>query len=73
MKIPYDKKLHLFAGILLSSFGFLNVYLFSLGFIAGISKEIYDGASKKGKVELGDALYTIMGACIPCIFYLVCC
>jgi hypothetical protein len=72
MKIPLDKQLHFIAGLVLSSFGFIHPLLFSLGFIAGITKEIYDAKTKKGNPEILDAFYTIIGSTIPCIIYLVC-
>lgn len=71
MKIAYDKQLHFIAGLLISCFGFIHPILFSLGFFAGIAKEIYDAYTGKGDPEVGDAIYTFLGASVPCIIYFI--
>lgn len=69
--IQKDKKLHFFAGLALSSFGFVFPVLFSLGFIAGVVKEIHDYFFPNHNVEILDCLYTWAGASIPLILWII--
>ncbi len=66
-----DKKLHLIAGALLSSFGFLHPPLFALGFVAGVLKEIYDIFRPKNTPDIMDTFYTWYGAFIPLSIYII--
>ena len=71
MKIAKDKKLHFFAGLALSSFGFIFPILFSLGFVAGVVKEIHDYFFPNHNVEILDCLCTWAGASIPLILWII--
>ena len=63
--------MHFLFGMLLSCFGFLYVYLFALGFIATLLKEVYDYVTDKGEPELADTLFTFAGAFVPLIIYFI--
>ena len=71
MKIAKDKKLHFLTGLVLSSFGFIFPTLFSLGFVAGVAKEIHDYFFPNHNVEILDCLYTWAGASIPLILWII--
>lgn len=63
-----DKKLHIYAGILISFIGaclFNSALLgFLLAFAAGVLKEVYDKVSGTGTVEGLDCLATMAGGSI---------
>lgn len=69
-----DKKLHIYAGFLISILGacLSNSALFGflLAFLAGILKEAYDKISGKGTVEGLDCLATMTGGLIPYLIML---
>lgn len=70
-----DKKLHIYAGIIISIIGAClfksALFGFLLAFAAGILKEIYDKVSGKGTVEGLDCLATMLGGLLGSgIYYL---
>jgi len=58
------------AGFVLSLSGIIYAPLYSLGFIAGVGKEVYDSTGR-GCVELADVLYTWLGASVAVLVGLV--
>lgn len=72
-RLPTDKKLHYFAGLLLTglcSFFLPVLIAVAITVVVGIGKEVYDKVTKKGTPELADFLWTTAGAitwlCLYC-------
>ena len=69
-----DKKLHIYAGFLISIIGaclWSALFGFGLACLAGLLKEIYDKVTGKGTVEGLDALATMFGGALGSgIYYL---
>ena len=61
-QIPYDKKLHLICGFMLSLLGLIYWPLYATGFVAGIVKEIWDKISGRGCPDIYDTVWTWVGA-----------
>lgn len=71
--MPYDKKMHIIAGFIISLIG---AYLwgapfgFELACLAGLLKEARDKITGKGTVEGLDCLATMVGGLIPYLIML---
>lgn len=66
MNIPYDKKLHFIAGLVIAILGGVIIDpITGLGFAigAGVFKECYDDFHNK-KIEVMDAVATAIGGCV---------
>jgi len=62
--IPYDKKLHLLAGLIITLYvGMFTTPILgvTIAAIAGVVKEKYDDYTGKGTVETLDAVMTTLG------------
>jgi len=57
-----DKILHFVAGFLLSITGIVFTPFLLLGFIFAFGKELYDGYTGRGVVEINDIIATLLGA-----------
>lgn len=70
--LPFDKKLHYAAGLLIAGAltNFLPVLIaVAIAVAVGIGKEIYDKVTKKGTPELADFLWTTAGALTWLLLY----
>jgi len=71
--MPYDKKLHFFAGFVLSIIVCLlkgsHVWAIGVALAAGIIKEIRDYLTQKGTVELMDVVATAVGGIAAAIIF----
>ena len=62
-----DKIQHFIAGFLLSITGIIYTPLLLLGFIFAFGKELYDGYTGRGVVEINDIVATLLGATLAVI------
>lgn len=71
-RLAFDKKLHYFAGLLIT--GVLSNFLpaiiaVAIAVVVGIGKEVYDRVTKKGTPEFADFLWTAAGALTWLLMY----
>ena len=70
--LPFDKKLHYAAGLLIAGVltNFLPVLIaVAIAVAVGIGKEVYDRVTKKGTPEFADFLWTTAGALTWLLLY----